>query len=409
MDSLLVALRSYRPTAGRNPTEDFITEAWAWLLRNEDGLCARFERALGRLVRERSDPHGHCLHPPQHLPVGWVAASARTQESTPFGRLDLVCDAENGGVVFEHKTWSPVDGDQLARYRQWAQERFGPSHVVILVTAARSQWNAGSQPAGESADVELTWAFVERVCREQLAATQDGGLVEDFLTLLEQEGLTARDALSEEAIRAYRPSQDVVPLLRDLWSSLTEVGHWQEALYDKLRSQGDDREPWLRWSRNRHPRDGRFGIDFFRWWRPGVFFGVMLDPKDHRVEDSNSALGPDLALVLSYSQASHAVPSANDFWTSASVALLRERLAREHGSWDLIDGVDEIGSGAANPWHPVLLRRPLALVLRGTSSFEQQRAALLNVGREALEMLMRGGELETWAAEVRDASPPKRS
>lgn len=38
MDSLLTSLRKYHPRENTNPVENFITEAFAWLLRKDDEL-----------------------------------------------------------------------------------------------------------------------------------------------------------------------------------------------------------------------------------------------------------------------------------------------------------------------------------------------------------------------------------
>lgn len=45
-DSLLVRLRSYRPREGRDSLEDFVTEAFCWLLRQSEEFSKYFLKEI---------------------------------------------------------------------------------------------------------------------------------------------------------------------------------------------------------------------------------------------------------------------------------------------------------------------------------------------------------------------------
>ena len=59
MESLLVNLRKYRPRENTDPLENFITEAFAWLLRsNREVLQSVFECINNKLQSSISAPDG---------------------------------------------------------------------------------------------------------------------------------------------------------------------------------------------------------------------------------------------------------------------------------------------------------------------------------------------------------------
>lgn len=401
-DSLLVALRSYRPTARRNPVEDYITEAWAWLLRNTPGLWRLFERELVAVARGERRAHAAAHDVPVGLPSGVDPSSTRTQETTSAGRLDMVVDGPTGGWVFEHKVWASEGFGQLERYRTWAEATWPGSHAVVYVTASSRQWYR--EPGVESRvgpHVQVTWAFVECVCAEFVAASSvPHPIVEDFVMLLKSEGLGRPPELSSAGLQAYYAAQNVVPALRHVWRDLEERSHWAW-LYERLPPTGDSDRPFRRWARGDLPREGRFGLDFYESWTPGIFFGVLLDPTDHKVSPSNPELGPDLVVIVSYNQEPGIEPSASAFETSPDFTALRTRLAADSGRWHF---EDHLAARNKNPWHPLHLRRPLAEVVNGAQDADEQRERILSEGTAMLEWLLSGGELEQWVAHVRDSA-----
>ena len=381
-DSLFLALRSYRPTVGRDPLEDFVTEAWAWLLRNQPGLSSNFIEHIA----QRLDSPAQAIPSPTDLT--W-----HTQVAFERGRIDLVVEDSRMGIVFEHKVWSSLGVEQLSKYRGYAHQKWGNDSPVILVTAGRKQWS------GE-ADLELTWANIYRLC-QRYAKSNDGdtSLVVDFLSLLDHEGLGPPAPLSEESIRSFIPGQRFLPALTQVVRSLVSAEYWG-FLYERISCASGKTEPWLRWKRGDRPKDGRLGIDLFQWWRPGIFVGVMLDGTDHRVpEPSHPGLGPDFTIILSYSLKADADPPVDEFVRSPEFTALRERLRRDPGKWEFVDHYFEHED--PNQWHPLHLRRPLVDVMRGTHTFEEQRIRFLDESQAAIEHLLSGGELETLVARVR--------
>lgn len=401
-DSLLVALHTYRPTATRNPTEDYLTEAWAWLLRNVPGLWRVFERELVEVARGERRAYAMLFDPPAALPDDADPSSARTQETAPACRLDMVVDGPGGGWLFEHKVWAAEGHHQLQRYRSWARKNWPDAHAVVYVTASPRQWYRDGAREGAGPHLQITWAFVERICADFVAASPAGGpIVEDFMALLKTQGLGRPPELSGAGLREYYAAQDVLPALRQIWRELEDRSHWGW-LYERLPPMGGPDRPFRRWARGDLPREGRFGLDFYEWWNPGIFLGALLDPTDHKVSTSNPELGPDLAVIVSYNQAEGIEPSAAVFETSPEFTALRTRLAAESGRWHF---EDHLTARNRNPWHPLHLRCPLSEVVDRARDADEQLELVLAEGTAMLELLLLGGELEQWVARVRSTKP----
>ena len=124
-------------------------------------------------------------------------------------------------------------------------------------------------------------------------------------------------------------------------------------------------------------------------WRPGIFLGVLLDPSGHKVGASRPELGPDFCLILDFHMEA-GTPGREEYLESPEFTALRKRLGQDSGLWSF---VDQLHDRRGNPWHPLHLRRPLVEVMHGTNCFEGQVDRYEATAREALELLLAGGEL----------------
>ena len=368
--NLFTALRSYLPTPERDPKEDFTTEAFAWLLRRHPDLAT----AVLTFIAQQPGGMpglGPCL--------GW-----RTQVTVEAGRIDMVADFGEHGIVFEHKLWSPLHAGQLDAYRAAAATLWPGRSIVVLITATRRQHDP-------SADVALTWADIYRVLDHwRGSGHEDAALVDDFLGLLASEGLAPPAPIAHEAILSYLPAQTLVPsVLAVVREAAKADWTW---LYDRIAWPGQSPRPYLRGKRTEGFCDGRAGVDLLPGWRPGIFVGVLVDGTDHGVRrPSSPAKGPDFSVILSFHR-DEGTPSRAAYLSSPEFERLRARLARDAGGWDFVDKTAEDG------WHLLHLRQPMLEVFRGTLDVDSQLARFVDHGREGVELLLAGGELEALSA-----------
>lgn len=193
--SLLVSLRKYRPREGDNPLENFITEAFAWLLKNYDSFSEYFIDKILNLLGVEIDADA----------FDWS-----TQVN--FGGVfpDMLCRIGDTALVFENKAWSHLHENQLDNYRLYASQNFNDSYL-ILITAAASQHS-------QNPDLALCWSDVYVWIQEWIDSQDDEPdfIFKDFLLLIKNEGMGSPAPISNEAILSYYPSRGFKQQISDL-------------------------------------------------------------------------------------------------------------------------------------------------------------------------------------------------
>lgn len=366
-DSLFSALRKYPKSQELDPIENFITEGFAWLLRNKEPLARDF---VDYLIAKLPEP----------LTLAPTLPEWKTQHTFPGGQIDMVADFGNFAFIFEHKIWSSLKPGQIPKYHEYAKTnlKWSQGYKLILITGSTRQHK-------QNPDLALTWSDIYKFLKNWVENKSNDSLVRDFIDMLVEENLGPVAPVSYEGIINYLPTK----LLEDSLKKITlraAQADWRW-VSDKIGFKKDAPIPCIpinyRW--------GRLGLDILDGWFPGIFIGTLLDGSDYCVQPSNSHLGPDFCLILSFAIDKWKTVEG-DFFHSDEYTKLRSRLKANSGTWDFHDHRFE--ATKPNRWHPLHLRKPLAEVLRGTITFEEQVDRFILQGHEVIELLLAGGELE---------------
>jgi hypothetical protein len=373
-DSLLVALRSYRPRPGRDALEDFVTEAFAWTL----GAHPTVGRAFLDAVCDRAEDA-----PPVTGDVEWT-----TQASLDgAGIADMIARQDGRTVLFEHKVWSRATAKQVERYR-CALEDGGEEDVVsVLITGSRWNYTGPQSDAVRPPDVRLTWADVyrilDRVASE--ADTTDRSRVNDFLALLDHEELGPREPLSEPVLRAFVAARNVPDHLYGLVEHARLHAGWGFA-YEAFPALRDRPEQVARWgSRTRSAgnfKHGRIAFGLYKW-RPGVLVGMLVDPSDIGTRLVEPEVGPDLVVYIGLPAKKLSSHHLREVVTSPAYRALCDGVTEAAGdAWTVsARGPDD---ATFHRWHPLVIQRPLAHVLRGCATRQAQREAVCEVLKDGV-------------------------
>ncbi len=128
--------------------------------------------------------------------------------------------------------------------------------------------------------------------------------------------------------------------------------------------------------------EGRFGLNIAKPHRPGIFSGYYFSSVDHKVEPVFAEKGGDFTVILEvYSHWGKKV----DFWDSPEYEHLKARLRANPEGW-----VVSLGS---NVWHPLLLHRSMADVIRGAETEEDIVERWMRHAEEGIQTLLAGNEL----------------
>tara|TARA_B100000700_G_scaffold59109_1_gene64237 strand:+ start:26601 stop:27749 length:1149 start_codon:yes stop_codon:yes gene_type:complete len=371
-DSLLVSLRRYRPREGRDSLEDYITEIFAWLLRNSREVADAFlDNVMARL------PEADRIE----LPNADQDVTWDTQRSYPGARLDMLAQWPGGALLFEHKVHAPLSAEQINKYRDLAASEFpGRAARVIVISANTGQ----HRPEAHGC---LCWEDVYRLLQakhETLTPPTERFHIASFLALLKHEGLHPAAPISHQAV-AFYPVAWRFP--EQLTAALTPLAGEEWPLVERY----EGRVPGTRWGRQGFeliPAGGPLN------WMPGLFVGVILDGRDHRVHERHTDQVM-LNVILDFSFKLHDIyPGLPSY--RRLVQQLEE--LTPHKGWHFYNHLED---SPANRHHPLYLETPLLEVLRGTTTMKEQRDAIRHAVRDAIALLERNSALKALTDEVR--------
>lgn len=386
-DSIFAALGKYSPKENQKPEENYLTELFAWLLRNIDGYALEYVRLLNKVLNDQSRQKLQLLNDqgdePDEINTQWTLQSGKRPD------LKIVVKRRNRKdlcFVCEHKINAGLHPDQMKTYKddEYLSEY---EHYAVLVTLSKNQWTQK-----ENTDISLLWSDIYKmtVIFNDSGTIEEGSfakeILQHFLAYMEEKGMGSLSAIDVDGLAFYWSGVHFLPTISGIFGELASLP-WDEVVPEiagcSFSESGYSPESKKRW--------GRIGIDFFgndpekwvngeKWangfepWRPGLFAGIIYDCKDHRIEPLNPAMGPDFVILL---EAPYKKGSANEWYKSFKDSEryknICSRIENNRDGFDYIDG-DTLYK--LSPWRVACLRKPLMEVLKGTSAYEEQVEAI---------------------------------
>lgn len=368
-NNLLISLLKYKPKEGRTPFENFITEIFAWLLRNNPSLIKEFFKRF-----ESEQPISNILE-------------IVTQYNLSGHYLDMVLKLDNVTWIFEHKTFARLSENQLSKYRELGQKEFG-NVKLALITASQYQHE-------QKCDLAITWedvyCFLSEISKSDSNPIQ---FLTEFTELLKENGLGPQPALSYESIIYYLPSKDFRTNLQQILWKIHERIEQTEEFNFFFNALGEDKNDNLLWNWDAQKYWGRVGTEFLKSWRPGIFIGCIVDNKDHCNSYKDYSKGIDYSLILCFDQETSTANGKIDYLKDDLYGeLVNEFMANVHKlevwevyHWEVYHHVKQ--ENEPNPWHPIYLRCSLADILIGKSSQEEQVEELVRHSKALLAFIL---------------------
>ncbi len=351
---LLTSLSKYHPRENTTPIENFVTEAFAWTLRQQPSLTSYF---LSQVI-EKADIEYAIQGDGEWL----------TQTNFDGKYPDLVYRQGDTAIIFEHKIWAQLHRNQLKNYRDYASEHFS-QYCIVLISATAEQH-------AQDPDLALCWFDIYQMIEHWLAdqGTMDEYLCREFLNLLKNHGLGPKAPISDGALRYYYGSWQLPDRLSELTKSLMQM-NWPEGLTRKVH----DRKGKLyghEW--------GRVGIEFYEKWAPALFLGTLLHGDDHKVPPLKPELGPDFCLIVDIDEK---LPYRSNEQYLQLKEDMRKRVGELGEGWSFYDHLQDESVSTPNKWHPLYYRKPLLDVLAGTTTHEEQVTKVFNVSMQMLDLM----------------------
>lgn len=357
--------------------EDFITEAFCWILQHEGVGNAFLEFLIEEQAQE--DRHRTIISGIREGKCSWSTQESR-RISSGVKRPDMICESESGkwALIFEHKTESPLGGNQLENYQQVGKKEYGDDKfAIILITAWLYQ---KGQP-----DLHFLWRNVhswleEWLCKQfpDSAPNTDADeanlefVCHNFLTLLEKRGLgPMRRIKKDEHLPAIHVGKEAIEIIKE---------QMQAAQY-RWESKTDFE--MLNTPKKRN-KEGRIGFSVLEDWRPSIFIGVLHDGGDHAVKLLDEKTSPDACVILDMDKEKYPQYRNDPHYIQLADRLTEEWPADGSAGWRAY----RLDAPKDNPWHPLHIRRKLADILPDGESGEEQVEAFVEAVKEVVESIV---------------------
>jgi len=344
---LLGSLRKYRPREGKDPLENFITEAFAWILSTYPGFSEFFVTEILKAM------------PMPMQGMGSKNCEWRTQYNFDGVFPDMVVLSGNKVIVFEHKAWSPLHENQLKHYRDYAAKNFEDSRIV-LITATKLHHT-------QDPDLAWCWSHIYKLISKWLDENTDAPFIfEDFLKLLKSEGMGPPAPISHQSILYYYASVNLKQNIGELIKRVEKNKDWSKNIKQEFELLVESRKGLAEGEAY-----GRMGLHLLNSWRPGIFVGILLDRTDHCTNPIDEGKGPDFCLIIDFQyDLHHKYPSDPDY--TDFIKKVSEKVTALNNGWEFYHHLDDRKPGPQNKYHPIHIRKPMLDVFVGKTTIEEQ-------------------------------------
>lgn len=358
---LLESLRKYCPREGKDPLENFITEAFAWILNNHGDFSEFFLDDISSKVQMLGMEGKNCE---------WI-----TQYNFDGVFPDMVCLSNNKAIVFENKAWSPLHEKQLKNYKDYATKIFENSKVV-LITATKYQH-------AQEPDLALCWSDIYELISVWLDKNSDSPFIfRDFLKLLKSEGMGPPAPISHESILYYYASIDLKQNIGNLIKRV-ENEDWSKNIKQDFELYVENKR-----GAAYGEVDGKMGLQLLNSWTPGIFIGILLDGNDHCTKPINAAKGPDFCLILDFDDNLHSQYPSNSHYIEF-VKIVSKKITDLNNGWEFYHHLSDnkVKNKKKNKWHPIHIRKPMLDVFVGTMSIEEQANVFYQTANQIIKIV----------------------
>lgn len=358
-NSLFTKIKSYTPTVKKDSKEDYLTELFTFILNEVDGLANAYCKFLVSKFKDKDVLINH-----------QEDVSLDTQVSVSKGRIDLLIRAGDKGFICEHKVDSGLGINQIKKYKECSSELGSEEFYTVLVTRTKLQHT-------QKSDISLVWGevcgFLEKFkeSKDELDPINDF-LVEQLIQYLRDQGLGVYENIKVEEVLSNFLAQSFLEKMREILYIPT---------IEELRAEVGNleifkREDFIR--KRQNDRWGRCGIELFENWNPGIFVGIIFDPKDHKIEPLDKEKGPDFVILVDISEVKNraAVVNSNNFQE------LTRRLKDNSGEFDLIH------TGFKNKYRLLALRKSFLDIIQDRYTLDEQIKEIKKVTFEGLKLML---------------------
>jgi hypothetical protein len=364
LPNLFESLFDFYPREGHTPRENFLTEAFAYILKTHPSVS---EAWLSKLLDKKIEA-ASC-----QVTTRQTEADQDTDTSI---YPDLLLQGQfRGGEPFavycEHKWDSPCDHKQLRRYRKVAEKK-GNHARLVFVGASHNQKSDAEQCFQDKPCSCFLWEDVF-IALDALPAKTD--ILREFLGFMNSHGLSPGPPLTLEWMKAFLESSGFLECLKRLANRLNTDYRWEEILPRRYFAFRDVKDSW-----------GSVKISFeTKDFKPAIWLGFLYATWDIKAALVNPDKGIDLMLRIA-AEPKH----TKDIQPALSILEAKRKNLRKTAASVLLKG----DPGNGNPYSILVVRDCLAEVISNARAEADQLVAIHTKLANWLHVLFDDGSLE---------------
>lgn len=365
MVNVMVSLFTKLLNARRNSDEDFLTELFAWALNNVTDLGTKYIKFLSK---KGNIPYV----------ADFQMIQADTQQHVSSGVIDMVIYTDkNVAFICEHKIDAWLSDGQIAKYMRCGN-KFAKKCLSVLVTRSSVQWT-------QHADVSICWSDVYEFLNSEIDYYQaeEKFVVEQVAMFLEDIGMSISEFIKPQSLGSYWDCIKLEGSMNAVFMSIMNSDWLKDCpALNKLKAWNGDN-----FSIGMESSWGRCGFNFYatnpasgKKWNPGLFIGVLLDTKEHKIYPKDWSKGPDFVVFLEINYGDKKI--YNSALASTEYKDLVKRLSVDSGTFEFIANKD-----LQNKWRLAVLKKPLLDVISGTKTLKDQTQAIKGAAVDAINLM----------------------
>lgn len=336
-NNLFSNLSKYAASNTTSPLENFITEAFAWMLQNDSEALETLINLLKNKLAKNSIQNFDLDHEMK------VSTQINFDGVFPDMLIENVGSTNPWHIIFEHKVWSELSENQLQNYRNYADNR-GFNYILVLITALPSQHR-------DNPDVALCWSDIASAFNKMIPSNDPvkSWIRSEFLNLLTENQLGITSPINPLSVQYYQSAKELDKKFRNL------------CIFERNLSSPIIEQSSFSQSNNVRQISGRIGYEIFTMsqhphqsqnWFPALFSGFLIDSWDHGIADLMPNNAPIVCIILSVDQIIHQLiknsVNFNNFAQELSKSL------EGHAFWKVSKRKEGI-----NDWHPLIVHSDL--------------------------------------------------